>query len=442
MGMTRLANIPAEEAILGAMLLSRDAVDAALGLLQPEHFHKPAHGHIYDAMVRLHRDGQPVDTITVTDTLTRLGHLDAVGGPGPVVGLIAAAGAVSAIPRHARIVLDMARLRRGSVLARELAESFTAVPEDVDGAIARAVRDFAVIQDEATDDDLLFAFQDVSTELMNRYLEAVEGNRANLGPTTGLSALDAILDGLAPGSLTIVGGRPGQGKTVVGCRVARSIAIDQRLPVVFASLEVPRVELAMRMTAAHCRIDYGRLKIGQLHDAEWEDWLRRQPKLDGCPLEILDDPHASLDSITAVARKAKRRHGYLGAVVVDYVQLMSGDDRAESRRVAVDQLSRGLKVLARDLECPVIALSQLNRSLEARSDKRPMLSDLRESGGLEQDADNVIFCYRDEEYDPDSEDRGIIELIVAKHRTGRTGTARCAWLGHMQEIANVYLQRG
>lgn len=433
----RVANLEAEESLLGAMLLSREAIDAATEVVGAEHFYRTANADIFEAIVKVHSQREPVDPITVAHAMEQAGTLVGIGGSGVLVALLSDAPATSSARRYAEIVFDLAQTRAGQRAAREIVASADELPEDVDEWLARAERAFADIRAQTKDDELLFAFSDVDDELLDRYMSFVEGNRTALGPGTGLHCLDEILDGLAPGSLTIIGGRPGMGKTVLGAGIARHIAVDLGLASPFFTLEVPRIELAMRLTAAHCGVDYGRLKVGELHEREWDLMERYRPKLKDSPLFIVDDPHASVSSIDRVCRKLRREHEKLGVVVVDYVQLMEGSSDGEGRRVAVDQISRGLKILARDLECPVVAMAQLNRGLESRADKRPMLSDLRESGGLEQDADNVIFCYRDEVYDRETEDQGIIELIVAKHRTGKTGVARAAWLGHRQSIVDM-----
>lgn len=435
--MKAIANLEAEEALIGAMLLSAAARDTAVEEVRPEHFYKPAHGDIFAAIARLHAKREPVDPITVSHAMEQDGTLSHIGGSGTLVALVSIAPAAANAKRYARVVAELHQLRQMENAGREAIALARSIPENVPAALASAERSFAEIGTDLDSDDLLFKFADVSNELIERYLRLVEGDRTDLGPTTGLACLDDILDGLAPGSLTIIGGRPGMGKTVLGCVMARHIAVRLGLTVPFWSLEVPRIELGMRLVAAHCDVDYGRLKLGQLHEAEWARMIDREPTLSHSGLHIVDDSHATVAGIERRARRLRRETGSLGAIVIDYVQLMDVEDYGEGRRVALDSISRGLKVLARDLGVPVIALAQLNRGVESRADKRPMLSDLREAGGLEQDADNVIFCYRDEVYDRESQDQGIIELIVAKHRTGQTGTARAAWLGHRQDIRDM-----
>lgn len=432
--MSELHNLAAEESVLGAMLLSRAAVDEALDILRPEHFHKPAHGHIFAAIHDLATKGEPAEPVTVADFLDRAGLLDTAGGIGYVVSLQAAAPAPASVVRHARIVLELAQLRALRDQGASTVELARSMPENVPEAVAQAERSLAAVMEMGGSDALLFAFEDVSDELMDRYLELLGGQRQSLGPKTGLTALDRLVGGLAPGTLTVVGARPSMGKTTLGCKLVRSFAVDQGLPVVFATLEVSRHDIGQRLLSAHCGLDYGRLRRAELHQAETEQMRLLRDTLDRAPIAILDDPFASLSSIRIAARKWRSRHGSLGAVVIDYAGLVNSPQRSRDPRVAMDEIARSSKLLARELDIPVILLAQLNRGLESRADKRPMLSDLRESGGLEQDADIVIFCYRDEVYDRESKDKGIIELIVAKNRTGPTGIARQAWLPHKQDI--------
>jgi replicative DNA helicase len=433
-----VADLAAEEALLGAMLYDREAVEHAVDELLPEHFHRPAHGHVFAAIRTLHRQGDPIDAVTVCDTLTRAGVLADVGGPNAVVALQAAAPAGTVAPKYTKIILDLAKLRRLRLVAIDARDTADSVPEDVDGALERIGRSLDQVAEMSSNTDLLWSFEDVSDELLDEILAKLGSDDETNGVTVGLVDLDEILNGLAPGTLTLFGARPGMGKSVLACVAARHVAVELGRPVAFASLEMDHLELGRRLTAAHCRIDHERLKRGRLYAQEQQRYTEKNKTLAASPVHIFDDPHASVASIRKAARAVRRRHGDLGLIVVDYIQLMSAAQGAESRRVEVDELSRSLKVMARELEVPVIACCQLNRGLESRADKRPMLSDLRESGGLEQDADVVVFIYRDEVYHPDTQDKGIVELIVAKHRSGPTGVARVAWLGQFQAMAAMH----
>jgi replicative DNA helicase len=277
--------------------------------------------------------------------------------------------------------------------------------------------------------------------VLNEALENLESLYDRKSTVTGVASgyldLDDLLLGLQPSTLNVVAARPGQGKTSFALGAAMNVAIEGRRPVVFFSMEMGATELTKRLLAAEARVPARHLQTGQLAELEWSRVTSAVGRLAEAPFFIDDNPHCTVMEMRAKARRIKARYGDLGLVVVDYLQLMSSPRRAESRQVEVSELSRGLKILARELDCPVIALSQLNRQLEYRTDKRPMLADLRESGSIEQDADVVAFIYRDEAYNPESEDRGTAEVIVAKHRNGPTDTVRLAFLDHLAKFANM-----
>ena len=254
---------------------------------------------------------------------------------------------------------------------------------------------------------------------------------------TGYHDLDELLLGLQPSTLTIVAARPGQGKTSFALGAALHCALDAKKPVLFFSMEMGHLELTKRLLAAEAQIDARKLSTGRLSEHEWPKLNQAVGRLAEAPFFIDDNPHCTVMEMRAKARRTKARYGDLGLIVVDYLQLMATPRRSESRQVEVSELSRGLKILARELDAPVMTLSQLNRQLEYRQDKRPMLADLRESGSIEQDADVVIFIYRDEYYNPESEQRGMAEIIVAKHRNGPTGASRLAFLEQYTKFANL-----
>jgi replicative DNA helicase len=257
------------------------------------------------------------------------------------------------------------------------------------------------------------------------------------GLPTGYLDLDELLSGLQPSTLVVVGARPSVGKTAFALGMAAHAAVEEHKPVLFCSLEMGHLELTQRLLAAEARVDSSKMRNGRLTDADWTKISHALGRLSEAPLFIDDNPNLTVMEIRANARRLKSRVGELGMVVIDYLQLMSGRGRAENRQVEVSEMSRGLKILARELETPVVALSQLSRALELRADKRPMLADLRESGSIEQDADVVLFLYRDEVYNPESPDVGTAEVILAKHRNGPTGNVRLAFLGHYTRFANM-----
>ncbi len=429
-------NLQAEESLLGAMLLSRDAVSAASEIIDGKHFYKPAHAHVYEAITAVLSRGEPVDPVTVAEELRRRDLLDAVGGPQVLLSLQAGTPATSNAARYARIVEEHALLRGLIGVAGDIAELGYEMPDDVSAAIDRAESMvFEVAQHRVTDSttklyDLVYSAIDRLEALYTR-------GDAITGIPTGFTDFDELTAGLQPSALIVVGARPGMGKTSFALGCALHGAMRAGRPVLFFSLEMSRVELSQRLLCGEARVDSTKVRNGKLADEDWRRIISATDRLADAKLWIDDNPNVNVMEMRAKARRLKSREGDLGLVVVDYVQLMTGRTKAESRQVEVSEISRSLKILARELECPVMALAQLNRGLEQRADKRPLLSDLRESGSLEQDADVVAFIYRDELYNSESPDVGTAEVIVAKHRSGPTDKVRLAFLSHYTLFANM-----
>jgi replicative DNA helicase len=429
-------NLDAEESLLGALLLSRDAVGtvAELGLV-PGDFYKPSHQHVYDAIRVLTGAGQPVDPVTVADELRRAGLLEEIGGPAVLLELQNATPAISNVGRYAKIVQDTAVLRRLIGVASEIAEIAYLEPDDVTKAIDEAeTKVFDVAERRVVDSTR--PLSDLLSLTMDHLQETFERGSAITGTPTGYHDLDDLLSGLHPSTLLIVGARPAMGKSAFALGIATHVAQSTNTPVLFFSLEMGHAELAQRILAAEARVDSQKLRNGRLTESDWSKIGRAIGRLE-VPLLLDDNPSVTVMEIRAKARRIKARYGALGLIVVDYLQLMTGSSNAENRQLEVSEISRNLKVLARELEVPIIALSQLSRQLETRADKRPMLADLRESGALEQDADVVMFIYRDEVYHPDSTDKGAAEVIVAKHRSGPIGTRRLVFLGPYTRFDNA-----
>ena len=429
-------NIGAEASLLGAMLLSRDAIADALEVVRAEHFYKPSHAHVFDAVCGLYATGEPADPVTVAEALDRADLLDAIGGPGTLLELQATTPATSSAAKYARIIQEHATLRSLIGAANEIAEIGYGRPDDVVKAVDEAeslvfqVGQGRVANSMGVMSDLLNANLDRLEELYSR------GNKIT-GTSTGFDELDEITSGLQEDSLVIVGARPAMGKTSFALGLASHVAVEEDLPALIFSLEMSQLELSQRILCSEARVDSQRIRNGQLTDEDWSRINHGVGKLAEAPIWIDDNPATSVMEIRAKSRRLKSRIGKLGVIVVDYIQLMTGRSAAESRQVEVSEISRGLKLLARELQTPVIGVSQLSRGLETRQDKRPMLSDLRESGSIEQDADLVVFIYRDEVYNTESSDMGTAEIIVAKHRNGPTGTLRLAFLPHYTRFANL-----
>ncbi len=377
-------NLEAEESLLGAMLLSRDAIVAAVeAQVSPEDFYKPAHGHIFEAITSLYGQGEPADPVTVAEELRRAGLLEGVGGAAALISLQAHTPAIGNATRYASIVEEYALLRRLIAVAGEIAELGYSVPDDVLAAIDTAESlVFEVAQRRVTDTMLPIR------ELLERHLDHIEAlyerGQDIIGVPTGYIDLDHQLAGLQPSNLVIVGGRPGTGKTSFALGIAAHAALDARAPVLIFSLEMSHLELTQRLLCSEARVDATRMRNGRLLDTDWPKISHAVGRLAEAPINIDDNPHLTVMEIRAKARRLKSRQG-LGLIVIDYLQLMTGRQSAENRQVEVSEISRGLKILARELEVPVVALSQLSRNLETRADKRPVLADLRESGCLTAD---------------------------------------------------------
>jgi replicative DNA helicase len=377
-------DLQAEESLLGAMLLSRDAIAAATEILTADEFYKPAHAHIFDAISTLNASGEPADVSTVSDVLRRNGLLEAIGGPTTLVMLQSATPATSNAGRYAKIVEEHALLRRLIRVAGDIAELSYDLPDDVTKAVDTAESMvFEVAQRRVT--DTMAEIHDLLDANLDRLEQLYERGESITGVPTGYNDLDELLSGLQPNALIVVGARPSAGKTALALGMATHAALEAGRPVLVFSLEMSRLELTQRMLCSEARVDSKRVRNGKLNEADWQKIAHATGRLAEAPIWIDDNPNLTIMEIRSKARRLKARTGDLGLVVVDYLQLMTGRTSAENRQVEVSEISRGLKILARELECPVVALSQLSRGLEMRQDKRPMLADLRESGCLTAD---------------------------------------------------------
>ncbi|MGH9080992.1 MAG: replicative DNA helicase [Acidimicrobiales bacterium] len=429
-------NLEAEESLLGAMLLSRDAIASAMELCKPEDFYKSSHGHIFQAITSLFSQGEPADWVTVTEELRRRGLLETIGDPSVFVSLQANTPSIGNAEHYARIIEEHALLRRLVAAAGEINELGYSVPEDVSEVLDRAESlVFDVAQRRVVDS------MTPLHELLGQGLDHLERLYAQgdsiTGLATGYTDLDEQLSGLQPSNLIVVGARPSMGKTAFALGMVAHAGVKLNQPVLLFSLEMSHMELTQRLLCSEARVDANRMRTGKLLEADWAKIGKAISRMSEAPIFIDDNPNLTVMDIRARARRLKSRSG-LGLVVVDYLQLMTGRHGAENRQVEVSEISRGLKILARELEVPVVALSQLSRNLEMRQDKRPMLADLRESGSIEQDSDVVLFIYRDEIYNPDSnESQGTAEILVSKHRNGPTGSTRLAFIGHHARFDNM-----
>ena len=425
----------AEQSVLGGMLLSKDAIADVVESLRASDFYKPAHETIYEAILSLYGHGSPADAITVADELKKRGELTRVGGASYIHTLIASVPTAANAQYYAEIVKEHAIMRRLIEAGTKIAQLGYANETEVDTLVDQAQAEIYAVTDGNAKEDYV-SFSEALEETINE-IDA-NSNRPDgvYGVPTDFIEFDELTGGLHGGQMIVIAARPGVGKSTLALDIARSAAIHHQMTTVFFSLEMSRTELAMRILSAEGKISMGRLKKGDLDTEGWTNLATLQGRIDSAPLFIDDSPNMTLMEIRAKCRRLKQRND-LKLVVLDYLQLMSSGKKVESRQQEVSEFSRSLKLLANELDVPVIALSQLNRGSEQRTDKRPMVSDLRESGSIEQDADMVILLHREDMYNPDSERVGEADMIIAKHRGGPTRTIPLAFSGKYSRFNNM-----
>jgi len=434
-------SLESEVSVLGACLISKDAVTVALELLKPDDFYRNAHRVVFEAVQALASASEPVDTVTVTEWLSRHGRLDEVGGAAALYDLTDQVPTAANAAYYARIVRDRSLLRRLIDAGGKVTQLGY---EPTDDALQSVDRAESIVY-ELSQTGGVSELEPLNSLLAESFenLEKLSKERSEVtGLATGFDDLDRLTAGLQPQNLVIIAARPSMGKSGLALGIAEYVAIDTRKPVLLFSLEMSKTEIVNRMLSSQARIDSGRLRTGRLDDPHWRALGEALGRMNDAPLYIDDTPSITMLEIRAKARRLDQRmkqQGGISLIVVDYLQLMSSNPgrRSDNRVQEVAEFSRGLKMLAKELDIPVVALSQLSRQPESRTDKRPMLSDLRESGSIEQDADIVGFIYRDEVYDADSPDKGTAELIIAKHRNGAVGKVQLAFLAHYAKFANL-----
>ena len=431
-------NLEAEESVLGACLLSREAMANVLEVIRSDDFYKPAHTEMFNAMLELYGRGEPIDAVTLAEELRRRGTLEPLGGKPYIFTLVQTVPTAGSAVHYARIVEENALLRRLIDAAHNISELGYSVPEDVESAIDYS-EDLIYKVSQRRDSQDFQPLRDLLTENMEIVEKLYERGSSITGLPTGFTELDNITAGLQSSNLVVIAARPAMGKSAFAVSIAQHVAVDQNTPVVIFSLEMSKSELVQRLMCSEARVDSNRLRRGSLQDADWPKLSHALGRLAEAPIFIDDTASVTIMEMRAKCRRLKAKHG-LGLVIVDYLQLMQpafANRRGDNRVQEVADISRSLKILARELDLPVIAVSQLSRNVEHRTDKRPMLADLRDSGSIEQDADIVIFIYRDEVYNPDSPQKGIAEIHIAKHRSGPIGKVDLAFLQHYTKFANL-----
>ena len=434
-------SVEAEQSVLGGLLLDNSAWDRAGDLLTDSDFYRYEHRHIYGAIGALVAASKPADVITVFEQLQSLGKADECGGLVYLNALAQSVPSAANMRRYAEIVRERAVLRKLVAASDEIATSafnpqgrpVAQILDDAEGKIFRIGEEgMRTRQAFQSMDQLVVQLIDRVNELHENGAEEVTGVR------TGFYDLDRLTAGLQAGDLIVLAARPSMGKTALALNIGEHVAVKEGLPVVVFSMEMGASQLALRMVGSLGRIDQNHLRTGALRDDEWGRLSEAVEKLGKVSLFIDESGSLTPTELRARARRQARQCGQLGLIVVDYLQLMTGSDGTsdENRATVLGEISRGLKSLAKELKCPVIALSQLNRSLEQRPNKRPVMSDLRESGALEQDADMIFFIYRDEVYNEESPDKGIAEIIIGKQRNGPIGTVQLTFLGEFTRFEN------
>jgi replicative DNA helicase len=426
-------NVEAEESVLGSVMLSPDAANIAFEKLQAEDFYKPAHQAIFEAVASLFDGNQPIDAVTVADQLRRTGELERVGGANYLATLLDGVPTTSNIAYYAEIVSETAARRRllraGSIVGSLAMQTERRIEDVLDASEAEIFR----VAERQVGDGLAPV-----GPLLQSTLERIEELGARGGEITGLATgfrdLDRRLAGLQPANLVVIAARPSMGKTALAMNIAQNVAERDNTVAVF-TLEMSREEVVQRLLSSMAGVDSHRLRTGQLTPDLWNRVVRETSRLYQMPFFVDDSSDLTVTSIRAKCRRLARKRG-LSLVVVDYLQLMQGAGSSESRQQEIADISRSLKNLARELRIPVIAVSQLNRALEQRENKRPRLGDLRESGAIEQDADIVMFIYRDEYYNPGSDQPGLAEVNIAKHRSGAVGTVMMNFAAEFTRFRN------
>ncbi len=427
-------SIEAEQSVLGSILIDGDALARVIEILKPEDFYEPAHKLIYDVILELFDKGKAIDLITVSETLKKRGKLDEVGGIDYLTELIHIVPTAVNADYYAQIVREKAILRglirAGTEIAR-LGYEEDRPPEELVDEAERLLFEIIRRGEETGFKHISGVVSPLIDEIERRYSEG----REVTGVPSGFKDLDKLTSGFQPSSLNIIAARPSMGKTAFAINIALFAACRERIPVAIFSLEMSREQLAQRMLSSEARIDAQRIRTGFLSDREWRRLAEVAARLSEAPIYIDDTPNISVAEIRARSRRLKAEVN-LGLIIVDYLQLVQLRKKVESRQQEVTEVSRSLKALARELNVPIVALSQLSRAVEQRQDKRPQLSDLRDSGAIEQDADLVAFIYREEVYRNDAEP-GIAEVIVGKHRNGPVGAVKLKFFKEYTRFENL-----
>ena len=434
-------SIESESSVLGGLLLDNNAWDRVADLLIASDFYRHEHQLVFEAIAKLINASKPADVITVFEALQSLGKAEEIGGLVYLNQLAQFVPSAANIRRYAEIVRERSILRKLVTASDEIAtKAFNPQGTPVEKILDEAEQKIFKIGEEGSRMKEGFqAMDSLVVDLLDRVQEMADNPNDITGVPSGFYDLDRMTSGMQAGDLIILAARPSMGKTAFAINIAEHVALAEGLPVAVFSMEMGAAQLAVRIVGSIGRIDQGRLRTGKLHDEEWPRLTEAIEKLRTVSMHIDETPGLTPSELRANARRLARQQGKLGLIVVDYLQLMSGSGSAaaENRATELSEISRGLKMLAKELQCPLIALSQLNRSVEQRTDKRPMMSDLRESGAIEQDADVIMFIYRDDYYNKESREPGVAEIIIGKQRNGPTGTVKLAFIKPLTKFESL-----
>jgi replicative DNA helicase len=431
-------SIEAEQSVLGGLLLSPDGWDVVAGLVADADFYRPDHRLIFRQIARLAEASEPVDVITLADKLDARGELASAGGLPYLAELAQNTPSASNIRAYAQVVKERASLRRLIEAAQEIAGSgFNPEGRTSDQLVDEAERRIMQISEQGPKAGGPQGVNPLLQAALGRIEELFNSGGEITGLSTGFKDLDGMTSGLQPSDLVIVAGRPSMGKTSFAMNLVEHAVLHQQQPILVFSMEMPADSLIIRMLSSIGRIDQTRIRNGKLEQEDWPKLSTAVNKLKDVPLYIDDTAALTPTEVRSRSRRVAREHGQLGMIMVDYLQLMQVAGSSEGRTAEISEISRSLKAIAKEFKCPVVALSQLNRALENRPNKRPVNSDLRESGAIEQDADVIMFIYRDEVYNEESPDKGIAEIIIGKQRNGPIGICRLAFIGQFTRFENL-----
>lgn len=431
-------SIEAEQSVLGGLMLENNRLDAVLEVVSENDFYRQDHRVIFRMMLNLQEAGQPLDVITLSEELHKHDQLERVGGLGYLVEMANNTPSAANIVAYAKIVRERSTLRQLIDAAQEISKSsMNPAGLDSDDLLQLAEKRVAEIAEDRPKEGGLVGVNDILKATVQKIDELFRSGSDVTGVPSGIADLDQRTSGWQPGELIILAARPSMGKTALALNFVESAVFCQAKPVLVFSMEMPSNAMVMRMMSSVGRIDQGKMRNGKLTEEDWPKLSSAVAKLKDKLLFIDDTPGLNPQELRARVRRIAREHGNPGMIMVDYLQLMTVAGASEGRTQEISEISRSLKAIAKEFECPMIALSQLNRGVEQRPNKRPMNSDLRESGAIEQDADVILFIYRDEYYHEDSPDKGIAELIIGKQRNGEIGTCRAAFVGKYTRFDNL-----